>query len=148
MPIPPLSETGVLPPGVHECTLDEIEEAFGQFQSSDRRPRLFRDLQRYIAAVRSAAVGKYLVVNGSYVTGKPDPGDIDILLVLRDDLDLTLTVPPFEYNARSKRYVRKEYALDFYVGFDGDDTSERMLRVFSEVKHAPGFFKGILKIVL
>lgn len=89
-----------------------------------------------------------MVVDGSYVTGKPDPGDIDVLLVLRDDLDLSRQVPPFEYNARSKKYVRKEYGLDFYVGFEGDETAERMLGVFRQVKYVPGTSKGILKIVL
>jgi hypothetical protein len=148
LPIPALDENGLLPVGVHECTLEEIEASFGQFLASDRRPRLFRDLKRYVDEVRVAAVGRYLVVNGSYVTGKPNPNDIDVLLILRDDLDLSQPVPPFEYNARSKKYVRKQYGLDFYVGFEGDESSERILRVFTEVKLVPGATKGILKIAL
>lgn len=148
MPIPALDETGRLPIGVHDCTLEEIEASFGQFQSSDRRPRLFRELKRYVEDVRQADVGSYLVVNGSYVTGKPDPNDIDVLLILREDVDLSQRVPPFEYNARSKKYVRKEYRLDFYVGFEGDESSEGIIRKFSEVKYVPGSLKGILRIAL
>ena len=117
MPIPALDENGILPAGLHECTADEIEATFGAFNASDRRPRLYGDLAKYLAEVRSANVGKYLVVDGSIVTAKPNPGDIDVLLVLRDDLDLNVQVPPFEYNARSKKYVRKAYGSDFYLGF-------------------------------
>lgn len=148
MPIPALDAHGLLPVGVHECTLDEIEASFGQFCVSDRRPRLFRDLKRYVEDVRQAAVGRYLVVNGSYVTGKPDPNDIDVLLILRDDVDLTQPVPPFEYNARSRKYVRKQFGLDYYVGFEGDESAVRILNVWSEVKLVPGASKGILKINL
>ncbi len=47
MPIPPLDDLGFLPEGVHACSLDEVEERFGCFQTVDRRIYLFgkvRDL--------------------------------------------------------------------------------------------------------
>lgn len=93
-------------------------------------------------------MGKYLVVNGSYVTNKPDPNDIDVLLVLRDDIDLGQPVPPFVYNSRSKRYVKREYGLDFYPAFEGDETFNRMLEVFAQVRNMPTELKGVLKVAL
>lgn len=148
MPIPPFAEKGLLPDGLHECTLEELIERFGAFQESDRRPRLAKELAAYVEEVRAAGVGKYLVVNGSFVTEKPRPEDIDLLLVLRDDIDLGQPVPPFQYNARSKRYVRKQYSFDFFVGFEGDESSEEMLALFRDVKYRPGEVKGYLKVVL
>lgn len=148
MPIPELDSRGLLPAGVHECTVEEIEVSFGHFLASDRRPRLFRDLQRYVQEARTAEIGKFLIVNGSYVTAKPDPNDIDVLLVLRDDVDFGEPVPPFVYNSRSKRYVKREYGLDFYPAFEGDETYSRMLEVFVQVRNMPAEQKGVLKVVL
>lgn len=148
MAIPELTGDGLLPVGLHECTLEELREAFGHFNQSDRRPRLFRDLERYIGEVAAAQIGRYLVVNGSFVTAKPDPNDIDVLLVLPDDLDLGRTVPPFEYNARSKKYVRREFGLDLFPVFESDPTYERMLGVFRQVKYQPGVEKGLLKVAV
>lgn len=148
LPIPSFNEYGLLPYGLHECTADEVRGVFGAFNASDRRPRLWRDLERYLTEVQAAGVGKYLVVDGSFVTSKPDPGDVDVLLILRDDLDLGHPVPPFEYNARSRRYVKREFGLDFYVGFENDASSQKMLEVFHQVKYQPEIFKGLLKIVL
>jgi len=146
--IPALNQDGLLPEGLHDCATDEIESTFGSFSNTNRRPRLFRALRQYVDELRAANVGKYLVVNGSYVTSKPDPEDIDVLLVLRDDLDLRATVPPFEYNVRSRKYVKQAYGLDFYVGFEDDPSTANMLDVFRRVRGRPSLSKGALKIAL
>lgn len=150
MPIPTLDGSGLLPEGLHDCTIDEIEEAFGRFVASDRRPRLFRDLRRYFDEACAARAGTHLIVNGSFVTSKPDPNDIDVVLVLRASLNLTAPLlPPFEYNARSRRYVKREYGLDFYPVFEDDeDSMRRMLGVFARVRDRPDALKGILRLAL
>ena len=139
---------GFLPDGIHECTVEEIVERFGSFHGSDRRPRLAKALSEYFAELRSSAIGKYLIVDGSFVTGEPRPGDVDLLLVLRDDVDLGQPVPPFRYNPRSKRYIRKNYDFDFAFGFDGDETSTQYLALYRGIKGRPGNVKGFLKVVL
>lgn len=148
MPIPDLSTDGFLPDGLHECTLDEVMQRFARFQDSDRRPSLGRELQQYVAEVQSAEVGKYLVVDGSFVTSKPAPSDIDLLLVLRDDVNLGEVVPPFRYNARSKTYIRKKYRFDFFPAFDGDGSADAVIQFFRQVKYRPGEAKGLLKVTL
>lgn len=148
MPIPALTQDGLLPPGTHECSLDELLGRFGAFQRSDRRPSLSRDLAGYLDEVRSAGIGRYLIVNGSFVTAADAPNDIDILLVLRDDVDLSRPVPPFQYNPRSKRYVRTRFKLDFFFGFENDPSAREIMAVFQQVKHEPGKSKGVLKIAL
>lgn len=148
MPIPPFAAGGLLPPGEHECTVEDVLERFGVFRGSDRRPRLSRDLVAYVREVRGAAIGKYLIVNGSYVTDIDNPNDIDVLLVLKDDVRLDAPVPPFQYNARSKRYVKKNYGLDFFFGFEHEESAQEMVALFQDVKYRPGETKGILKVVL
>lgn len=46
MAIPEFDEDGVLPEGVHDCTLDEVRERFCRFAGSDRRATLCRALLR------------------------------------------------------------------------------------------------------
>lgn len=148
MPIPDLSDDDVLPVGVHECTLEEAVPRFGRFMESDRRPKLARQLAAYVDELREAKVGKYLIVDGSFVTGKTQPEDIDLLLVLRDDVDLDGPVPPFKYNVQSRSYLRRKYDFDFFFGFEHDDSATQMLSFFRRVKERPRLHKGMLKVVL
>lgn len=148
MAIPEFSPEGLLPEGIIECTPEEVFERFGRFQTSDRRPRLTSQLKEYIEELRAAAVAKYLLIDGSYVTQEPTPNDIDLLLVLRDSVDLNEPVPPFRYNARSKRYVRKKYNFDIFVGFESDESAAEILEFLRGVKYRPGVSKGLLKVVL
>ena len=61
MPIPLLNELGLLPPGVHECTMDEIEERFARFQKTDQRIRLFEKLVRYVKEARGTGLAVALL---------------------------------------------------------------------------------------
>ncbi|MBK6915137.1 MAG: hypothetical protein IPH11_16275 [Ignavibacteriales bacterium] len=148
MAIPELEEDGFLPIGIHICTAEEISERFGRFQSSDRRPSLNEGLISYINELKEAEIGKYLIVNGSYVTQKDKPSDIDVLLVLKDDVDLTGDIPPFRKNAASKKYINRYHKLDFHFGYEDDEAFTNILLNFKEVKYQPGKYKGILRVDL
>jgi predicted nucleotidyltransferase len=146
--IPEFEADGFLPLGIHECTPEEISDRFGKFQITDRRPKLNDGLVRYITELKEADVGKYLIVNGSFVTQKETPSDIDVLLILKDDVDLTGDIPPFRKNAFSTKYISKYHKLDFHFGFEDDASAINILNNFLEVKYHPGQKKGILKINL
>jgi len=148
MPIPPLDQTGVLPPGIHDCTLDDLSRVFGRFSFSDRRIRLTGRLKDYVTELSATGIAKCIYVDGSYVTSKDEPGDIDLLLILRDDVNLDQEVPPFEYNIRSKKFVKKHFGFDFFFGFENDPSAESMLALFCRVKGVPGAEKGILRVAL
>jgi hypothetical protein len=104
MAIHPTDANGLLPAGIHDCTIEEIAAVFGHFHSSNRRVKLLRGLQAYLSRLREVGIGVFLYIDGSFVTSEGAPHDIDVLLVLRDDADLAQQVPPFEYNLRSGRY--------------------------------------------
>ena len=149
MPIPNLDGNGLLPVGVHDCTLVDIREVFGLFRTSDRRIRLTAKLAEYLQQLGEAQIGRYLYVDGSYVTAKEEPDDIDLLLILREDVDLGGEVPPFEYNARSGKYVKKKFGFDFFFGFEGDPSADRVLSLFRRVKDSPADTeKGLLRVIL
>lgn len=148
MPLPAFDSDGFLPPGIHDCTHDDMKEAFGKFTTSDRRIRLTEHLLRYLQELRRSGVAEEVIVNGSYVTGKDEPNDIDLLVIFRADIDLGETVPPFKYNPRSKRYVRRNFPFDCFFGFPGDDSSTKMINVFSKCRNHPGRTKGMIRVAL
>ena len=148
MPIPDFEKNGFLPIGIHDCTIEEITVRFGRFQTSDQRSTLNKLLINYIIELKNANIGKYLIVNGSFVTAKDKPNDIDVLLVLKDNVDLTGDLPPFRKNAFSKKYINKYYKLDFHFGFEDEPSTTNILNNFLEVKNQPGKRKGILRINL
>lgn len=63
----------VLPPGVHNATIEEIE---ARFATSDHRKRMFFGFKNAIEALCKAGCHK-IFLNGSFITEKPFPGDFD-----------------------------------------------------------------------
>jgi predicted nucleotidyltransferase len=53
------------------------------------RQQLLDGLRRFAASVRGIAGVRRIAVLGSIVTPKPDPKDIDVLVVVTDDADLS-----------------------------------------------------------
>lgn len=145
MPIPPLDQYGLLPVGVHDCTLDEIKTTFGLFQTSDRRPKLFQKLQELISEARFA---RSLLVDGSFVTAKPDPNDIDLVLVLPVSHDLTADLPLAQYNLVSKRRVQRRFGFDRIAVREGTLEHDEAVVFFQQVRHRPTLRKGILRLLL
>ena len=78
-----LNAHGYLPPGVHTTTLDEFQQRFG---FSAGRQTLLQNLQELIN-IASRAGALRIFIDGSFVTDKENPGDIDAILVVSDDFD-------------------------------------------------------------
>ena len=53
------------------------------------RPQLLEGLRRFVRSARELPGVKSIAVLGSIVTTKPNPKDIDVLVVVADDADLT-----------------------------------------------------------
>jgi predicted nucleotidyltransferase len=80
MSLPTFEEDGNLPPGIHQATLDEIIARFG---NSNRQRQNVSDTLRHIYRLASATGHlQRFIIFGSYVTKKPAPHDIDIVLVM------------------------------------------------------------------
>ena len=52
----PELEDGVLPEGVHACTMDQVDQVFGRFQRSDRRFRLTEKLRDFVEEARRSGI--------------------------------------------------------------------------------------------
>jgi hypothetical protein len=80
--IPSLEDNGYLPPGIYLAGLDEIERRFGG-QSEIRRAQM--ESLRWLAPLAIAAGISRLVINGSFVTDRIEPNDVDCVLLIDED---------------------------------------------------------------
>jgi len=76
--IPAFDSNGNLPPGIHRCTVDEIVTRFGH-GSSERQVETSQ-LVQFVDWARQAGVRR-LLVNGSYITSKAEPNDVDLVVL-------------------------------------------------------------------
>ena len=71
--VPRFTEAGLLPPGVHWATWEEIAHRFG---GNKRRQELLAGLREALNNLKGAGC-QTVYVNGSFVTRKAEPGDFD-----------------------------------------------------------------------
>jgi hypothetical protein len=77
--IPVCNDHGYLPVGIHPATLDEIAARFGC--GSEIRQAQMESLRWLFDLARRAGVRR-IVVNGSFVTDKLEPNDVDCVLLI------------------------------------------------------------------
>ena|ERR1700694_5614434 len=84
MALQPFDSNGDLPEGVHRATLEEVFARFGY--GTPQREIVTGRLNRVLELARATGKLERFIIFGSYITAQPEPNDVDILLVMRDDL--------------------------------------------------------------
>jgi Family of unknown function (DUF6932) len=148
MPIPNFNEHGFLPLGVHDCSWTELSNRFCRFQSTDRRPDLCRRLREFVEGLRRANIARELLIDGSFVTAQSQPNDIDLILILPPDWDLSSDVSPDQYNLLSRKRVRNRWGFDILIARENSPECSEYLNLFQRVRYQEQLKKGILRIVL
>jgi hypothetical protein len=82
-------ETGYLPLGIHDASLQEIRE---RLTWSDARRRLFSRFEEVLRQLFDAGVDE-VFIGGSFATGAPAPNDIDAFWPFKAGLDLSKIDP-------------------------------------------------------
>lgn len=82
--IPAFREDGYLPVGVYRASEAEITFRFGT--SNKRRRRLALRMRRWVQLCRNIGALR-LLVDGSFVTRKSEPDDLDAVVLLPKDFD-------------------------------------------------------------
>jgi hypothetical protein len=80
--IPNCNDDGYFPQGIHRATLEEIAARFGQ--ESELRQAEIQSLRWLVDLAWRAGVLR-IVVNGSFVTDKLEPNDVDCVLLIGGD---------------------------------------------------------------
>ena len=83
--LPEFNKKGYLPPGLHRSNFTEVRQRFG---NTDKRQDLLRNLHNFVNVARKVGAIK-LILDGSFVTDKKEPNDIDAILVVPDDFNTT-----------------------------------------------------------
>jgi hypothetical protein len=147
---------GLLPPGIHEATMAKVGETFGRFQRSERRIKLFAKLTAYVKEVKQTGWQCEIVVDGSFVMPMVDePNDIDVILVLPQDWDMTKELRPFEYNVVDRGFTKREYSIEVFGVRGGSEQETRIRRLFDQVRPEwcrafgwpVGSLKGLVRIL-
>lgn len=82
----------LLAPGRHKFSLTEIEEIFVRpFQMPAKRIHLFQRLEEIIQALLISDITCEVWVDGSFLTEKPDPNDLDVTVILEPDIGEALS---------------------------------------------------------
>ncbi|HXD88092.1 MAG TPA: hypothetical protein VN641_16510 [Urbifossiella sp.] len=83
MPLPDFTESGDLPRGRHPATLDEVITRFGS--GSPQRLAATDALKRIVRLAIGTGFLDRIIIFGSYVSDKPKPNDVDVILVMQND---------------------------------------------------------------
>lgn len=76
--IPHQRPDGTLPPGIYQVTIDELLTAYPPI--NEQRQVLNDSLLRAVKELRRLAPSFAIYVDGSYVTSKAEPNDVDLLI--------------------------------------------------------------------
>jgi hypothetical protein len=79
MAIPDWNDFGVLPDGIHDCNVDELRDRLGY---NEHRAALMEGLERTLEWLQTMPPIHSLIVDGSFVTDKAMPGDIDAVAMI------------------------------------------------------------------
>jgi hypothetical protein len=80
--LPQFNNNGYLPPGIHLCTAEELADRFGE--GSPERVVETQELLDFVAWAKQAGIDR-IIVNGSYVTDKTAPNDVDVVILPGND---------------------------------------------------------------
>lgn len=140
--VPPFRPDGYLPEGVHVCSEAEVLFRFG---SSSRRRRLVLRLRRWIELGRQVGARR-LLVDGSFVTAKEEPHDIDSVIFLPEDFTQQLErefVPALEL----EEMLLTRRPEELFAAEDETDWQE-WVAFFSQTREPDRRRKGLVEIRL
>lgn len=132
----------VLPPGVHDATLEEIE---GRFATPARRRQLFLGLKNAVAALQHAGCREVLV-DGSFVTAKPLPGDFDACWD-PVGVDAAKLDPVFLDFSDGRKEQKRRFAGELFPSTARADGTH-FFRDFFQIDKYTGNAKGIIRVHL
>jgi hypothetical protein len=119
--IPPLNNIGLLPPGVHACSLDDIQP---WIEGDLLRHRIWTGLVQVLPQMRApfaahAVPQGRLVLGGSFFSDKPNPADIEATIVLDASHPPALIGKMAELYYTSHAQWKADHLVDFYPTFPG-----------------------------
>jgi hypothetical protein len=151
--VPKIDFPPLLAPGIHALTLVQLENlTVSAFPMDNERTRLFTLLSLWINKVQALNVSAILWIDGSFLTKKIAPGDIDCV-VWSPTTNLALTpASKIELNQLfGHDYARVHFGLDLYLEIPAPDQvlhREAYWRGFFGFQHDRRTAKGFVELKL
>jgi hypothetical protein len=138
MPIPAFDRFGLLPGGIHECTIKEVEVDLAW---NDDRRRLTAQLQEFIAVELEPrfAVVPPVVLDGSYVSKKASPSNINLVLELSNLPDADQWKGQMLFQERAELF--RSYQIDMLPGLKG--LQQDFVDLLQTLRPQTAFEKGL-----
>lgn len=136
------NEYGLLPEGIHKIALAEFQKIFG---FNDKRKDMIREgLGSFLKEWAPYPIER-IYLDGSFVTQKENPGDIDGYAITRSDSRI------FTFIVKNQERWRLDYRMDFYWALTDavrEHTVEHWENFFSKVPGDPAKKKGYVALLL
>ena len=141
--IPPFRPDGYLPEGLFVCSEAEVLFRFGT--ANRRRRRLALRLRRWIVLGRQVKAPR-LLVDGSFVTAKEEPHDIDTVIFLPMDFYQQIE-REYEPALELEEMLLTRRPEEIFAAEDEADWNE-WVAFFSRTREPDGRRKGLVEIRL
>lgn len=122
------------------------------FATNEVRTEIMDGLEQVVAMLRSVGVFKEIYVDGSFVTDKVEPGDVDVCAPM-DDADFPVfAMHPHALKLADDQLMKNTHKVQLFLGprgvtliqfFKGLKARDALLRGV-----APSTKRGILKVIL
>lgn len=143
MAIPPFRDDGHLPIGVHHATEEDVVDRFGR--STPPRSYLMSRVARWLVYARAIKCLRF-VVDGSFVTAKKDPEDVDCVCWLPLDFEQQYQWGKYEA-VRLQEAICRGKPEELYGAGNSTEWGD-WLEFFSRTREIDGRRKGIIEVRL
>lgn len=144
--IPDFDEEGNLPPGIHGATWGDCVARFG---INPHRRRLLSGLERALRLLQAAGCHR-VYLDGSFVTSKPTPSDIDVAWEPTGvDVALLLRLDPvFGVFDAGRAAQKAKFLGEFFPSSLTESLTGRTFLDFFQINKDTGSQKGIVALDL
>jgi hypothetical protein len=139
--IPKFEATGLLPKGVHRADWEEVVKRFGR---NGQRRQLLKGLQEALDSLRQAGCRR-VYLDGSFVTSKKSPNDIDLCWDV-DGVDPMLLDSVFFDFENGRAAQKARFGAEFFPA----QAPQRLKTFldFFQIDKDTGKPKGIIEVLL
>jgi hypothetical protein len=143
MPIPPFRPDGYLPVGIHRATETEVAQRFGA--EPERRRELMARVATWLCLARVVRARRFLL-DGSFVTVKPLPGDVDCVCLLPADFEQQYDAGIEDARCLYDMLVTR-HPEEIFGAFSAQQWTA-WLDLFSQTRESDGRRKGVVELLL
>jgi hypothetical protein len=141
--IPPFTDQSYLPAGIHGSDWDEVTINLG---FSEHRRVLLKGLYQGLVALKVAGC-QTVYINGSFVSTKVSPDDIDVCYEL-DNMNLNFLESVFSDFSNRRARQKARFSCEFFPANAVADVSGRTYLDFFQRNPINGELKGIIALDL